>query len=319
MLTPIIISLITIIVFLLAAGYHFARLVIYPKVIPVEETFRQEVENGRLVEMEYLSWPREEVRIRSPFGYDLYSVYHPLEGAQRTIVLTHGISWSLYGMVIYAGLFRRRGFNVLLYDIRHHGRSGGKDTSFGIYEKQDLKAVVDWAFSRLEHGGIVGTAGLSLGAATTLAHAAIDQRIAFAIAGCPFSDLRALLTYRLRQEYHLPPFPLLNVASYFVRHLAGWTFEQASPIQAVSQVETPIFLSHGQNDTYILPQMSIDLYNAKMRGIRALYLAPNAGHAEALWKNPVEYDQKLGAFLQDILPGIMQDRTAPAIQPGRNA
>lgn len=319
MLIPLITSLIIVIMLLLAAGYHFARIVIYPKVFPVEETFRQEVENGRLAEVEYLSWPKEEVRICSPFGYDLHSVYHPLEGAQRTVVLTHGISWSLYGMVIYAGLFRRRGFNVLLYDIRHHGRSGGQDTSFGVYEKQDLKAVVNWAFSRLEPGGIVGTAGLSLGAATTLEHAAIDQRIAFAIAGCPFSDLRALLTYRLRQEYHLPPFPLLNLANHFVHILAGWTFEQASPIRAISQVKTPLFLSHGQNDTYILPQMSIDLYNAKTRGIRALYLAPNAGHAEALWKNPVEYDQKLGAFLQDILPEGIQGKTAPVDQPGRNA
>lgn len=299
---PIIISLFLISLILLAAGYYFARQVIYPNIFPIEETLRQEVDNGRLVEADYLPWPKEEVRIESPFGYDLYAVYHPQEGSQRTVVLTHGITWSMYSMVIYAGLFRKRGFNVLLYDIRHHGRSGGTNTSFGFYEKQDLKAVVDWAFSRLDPGGIVGTAGLSLGAATTLQHAAIDPRIAFAVADCSFSDLRGLLTHRLKEEYHLPPFPLLNLANFFVWQIAGWKFEQASPIHTIAQVETPIFLSHGKNDTYILPQMSIDLYNAKTRGKRALYLAPNAGHAEALWKNQAEYDEKLGEFLQDLMP-----------------
>ncbi len=311
---PLILFIVTFFLFLLAGGYHFARMVIYPQVTPFEETRRREVETGRLIEAEYLPWPKEEVRIRSPFGYDLAAVYHPLPGSQRTIVLTHGITWSLYGMVIYAGLFRKRGFNVLLYDIRHHGRSGGPNTSFGYYEKQDLKTVVDWAFSRLDPGGIIGTAGVSLGAVTTLQHAAIDPRIAFAIADCPYSNLNDLLTYRMRQDYHLPPFPLLNLANFFVRRMAGWTFEEASPIRAISQVETPVFFSHGQNDRYILPQMSIDLYNAKTRGVRMLYLAPNAGHAEALWRNPVEYEQKLEDFL--VVAGIQRE-DSPAAVPER--
>ncbi len=61
-----------------------------------------------------------------------------------------------------------------------------------------------------------------------------------------------------------------------------------------------MFFTHGLNDRYILPQMSVDLYNAKSNGIRKLYLAPNAGHAEALWKNPVEYDEKLEEFLNEV-------------------
>ena len=134
-----------------------------------------------------------------------------------------------------------------------------------------------------------------------------------------YSDLRALLTPRLQEDYRLPPFPLLNLANLFVRLMAGWTFDQTSPIHAVAQVETPLFFSHGQYDRYILPQMSIDLYNAKTRGIRALYLAPNAGHAEALWKNPAAYDQKLEAFLQGILPEVRQEKLLQEHPADRNA
>ena len=284
----------------LLAGYYFSRLVIYPKIFPYEETYRLDIEHGRLVEDLYKPWPKEEVLIDSPFGYQLFAIYHPHPGSQRTVVVSHGITWSLYGSVKYAALFYQRGYNVLLYDLRHHGRSQGPNTSFGFYEKEDLKAVVDYAFRRLGGQGIVGTVGESLGAETTLQHAGIDPRIAFVLADCSYSDLPDLLSFRLRKDYHLPAFPLLNLANFFTWISAGWKFNQASPIHCIPQIMTPIFFVHGQKDTYIPPRMSMEMYEAKKLGHRKIYLAPNAIHAESLITNPVEYDQQLGEFLSEI-------------------
>lgn len=289
-----------IVIVLLAAGYYFARVLIYPKVHPLERTRELSLEWGWLDEKQYFPWPKEEFTIKSPFGYDLAAVYHPVEGSNRTVVISHGITLSRWGSVKYAMLFYKRGFNVLMYDLRHHGLSGGPNTSFGYYEKEDLKKVVDWAFARLGAGGIVGTLGESLGAATTLQHAGIDPRIAFAVADCPYSNLPGLLTHRLRVEYHLPPFPLLNIAEIFTLLMAGWRFKDSSPIKYIPSIKTPIFFIHGQQDAYILPQMSVEMFEAKQQGIRKLFLAPNAGHAEALVKNPVEYDRQIGEFLDEI-------------------
>jgi uncharacterized protein len=285
---------------LLGVGYYFARLVIYPKISPYKETYKLAVEWGWLVEEEYTPWPKEELTIRSPHGYDLFAIYHEVPGARKTVVISHGITFSLYGMVKYAPLFYKRGFNVLLYDLRNHGRSGGKNTTFGKFEKDDLKTVVDWAFERLGPGGVVGTFGESLGAVTTLQHAAIDPRIAFAIADCPFGRLSDLLAYRLKLEYRLPPFPLLNVADLWSGALSGMRFGEIAPLSGISAIETPIFFIHGKEDAYIPPRMTIDLYRAKTKGHRKLYLAPDADHAQCVVKNPVEYDQKLGEFLREI-------------------
>lgn len=297
MLIPVLFILL---VALFAAGYYFARVALYPRVYEVGYTLNHEIEVGHIIEDEYQPWPKKEARIRSPYGYDLFAIYHPCENAQKTVVISHGITWSLYGSVKYAALFRKRGYNVLLYDLRNHGRSGGSNTTFGFYEKYDLKAVVDWAIARLGPDGKVGTLGESLGAGTTLQHAAIDARIAFAIADCSFSDLTELFNYRLKQEYHLPAFPLLNVASLISGFLTGMRFETISPIRAMSKIETPILFIHGKEDRYIRPEMSVALYNAKTHGPRQLYLAPNAGHAQSLSKNRVEYDQQVGEFLQSI-------------------
>jgi hypothetical protein len=45
--------------------------------------------------------------------------------------------------------------------------------------------------------------------------------------------------------------------------------------------------------------MAEKLYEAKINGARQLYLAPQAGHAEAYWKNQVEYTQIVQQFLID--------------------
>jgi hypothetical protein len=297
MLIPVILIFL---IALLGAGYYFARVALFPRVYGVDYVLKQEIESGNIIEEAYKSWPKEEIRIHSPYGYDLYAVYHHCDNAQKTVIISHGITWNRYGSVKYASLFRKHGFNVLLYDLRNHGRSGGSNTTFGFYEKYDLKAVVDWAFAQLGSLGKVGTLGESLGASTTLQHAALDPRIAFAIADCPFSDLVTLFTYRLKEEYHLPSFPLLPTASLISWFLTGMRFEQVSPIREMAKIHAPVMFVHGKEDRYIYPEMSVALYNAKTNGTRKLYLAPNAAHAQSLTKNRVEYEQQVAEFLQSI-------------------
>ncbi|HEY9076389.1 MAG TPA: alpha/beta fold hydrolase [Anaerolineaceae bacterium] len=285
---------------ILAFSYYISRVVIYPRVRSVEETHKMELEGDKMSDAEFDSWEKEEVRIRSPYGYDLYGLYLPIPGSKWTVIIAHGITYSLYGSVKYVNLFRKRGCNVLLYEHRNHGRSGGKNTTFGLYEKYDLKAVVDWALARLGEGGKVGTHGESMGAAITLQHAAIDPRVQFVIADCPYESVAAQVAYRLKAEYHLPYFPLIPLASLFAGIQSGMFFGKVSPLREVARITCPVFFIHGANDDYIPPQHSIRMHNAKKQGISRLWLAPNARHAESQPANRLEYDQKVGDFLKEV-------------------
>lgn len=281
-------------------GFYFSQIVLQPKTFPWEKTREMEIEFGHLDMEEFESWEKQEVTIHSPNGYDLFGYFFPMPGSKKTLIISHGITYTLFGSIKYMPMFRDQGFNILIYDLRNHGRSEKKNTTYGYYEKFDLRACVDWVKNHVGTDSIVGTMGESLGAAITLQHAAIDHRIAFAIADCPFADLDTLLAYRLKEEYHLPPFPLLPLSNWFVKIRSGVDVKNVSPIESIKGIETPLMFAHGQEDRYIPPEHSVNMANAKIKGEKLLYLAPNARHAEAFWKNQEEYRQQIYAFLKKL-------------------
>ena len=114
------------IAFLLGAGLYLALRLTHPAIHKPAEIFQIEVEAGNLDPAEYEMWPKREVVIQSPGGYPLFGIHFPAEGSHKTVMIVHGFSYGLYGSVKYMPMFRRRNFNILLVDLRHHGRSGGR-------------------------------------------------------------------------------------------------------------------------------------------------------------------------------------------------
>lgn len=284
-------------VLILGVSAFLAEIIIHPKRYSTEQTYSIERDTGKLVEDIFTQLPQEEVWIPSPYGYLLYGLYFPLEGAKKTVVICHGFTYTLFGSVKYMDIFRKRGFNILLYDHRYHGRSGGKNCTFGYYEKNDLKVVVDWVYQHCGDTCEVGIHGESMGAGIALQYAAIDERPRWLIADCGFSDLKKLLRIRLKMDYHLPSFPFLALADWFCRLQTGACMNQISPLATIDQVHIPILFIHGDCDRYIPKEMSMDMY-ARKPGDKAIYIAPEAGHADSYWKNRIAYDKIVGDFIQ---------------------
>lgn len=301
MMLPILLSVIFIILLVYGAVIIVICLVIlYPKVYSVEASRTLEAEKHHVDMSDYDRMVKEEVWINSPHGYPLFGIYLPQAGCSRTVILSHGITNSRYGVVKYIHLFRKRGFNVLLYDLRNHGLSGGRRTTFGYYEKDDLRAWVDWAFERLGPGGLVGVMGESLGAAVTLLAAEEDPRLSFCLADCPYNDFYGLLAYRLQVDApYVPQWLLLKPVTWSIQRMSGMAVKEVSPLQKIARLEMPLFLAHGQADHYIPPAMSQALYEKKKLGICHLYLAAGARHAYSININPAEYDRRVGLFLKE--------------------
>jgi len=290
--------ILVIVLVIFVTAFYFSRVVIYPITREPQYTLSMEIKEGRIIREKFDEYTKEEVYIKSPYGYYLYGLYFPMEGSNKAVIICHGITWSLFGAVKYVDIFLKRGFNVLVYDHRNHGRSGGKFTTYGLREKYDLKACTDWMFQRCGDNLIVGTMGESMGAATVLQNAAIDDRISFCISDSAYSDLRKLFKHILKMNFHLPIFPLFYVTSFITGIWTGMFFRTVSPIKDIEKINIPVFFIHGNEDRLIPKEMSIEMYNAK-KGLKKLYIAPGAGHIDSYCRNMEEYDRLVGEFLTE--------------------
>jgi len=243
---------------------------------------------------------KEVIRIPSSMGYYLYAQWMPEEGADKTIILVHGITSTLYGAMKYYKLYKDMGFNVFVYDHRNHGKSGGTATTLGYHEKVDLETCVQWVKDQVGQDSLVGTHGESMGAATVIQHAATYESVDFVVADCPFADLSRELTDVSKRDHKIPIWMTLPAASLISKVTGNGWYRETSPIRVIGDIDIPLMIIHGDSDTYITPDHAQDLYEAKVHGVRRLYYAKGADHAMSIIKDRENYCAEVKDFLIDI-------------------
>jgi fermentation-respiration switch protein FrsA (DUF1100 family) len=92
----------------------------------------------------------------------------------------------------------------------------------------------------------------------------------------------------------------LQLADFMTAMLSGMSFDAVSPVRDIGEINLPVMLIHGENDRYVPAQMSKDIFEVKKKGIRSIYLAQNAGHADSFTINREEYTQQVRSFLGKI-------------------
>lgn len=291
---PVLVIVIT----LLGAGYYFSRKLIYPVNLTYESALQTAIEDGVLAEDEWEVMPKEPVSIQSPYGYNLNGYYLPNNSAAQTVIIAHGVTYNLLHEIKYAKVYLKLGFNVLIYDQRNHGGSGGENTTFGYYEVDDLRAVIDWVQENKPETKRIGVHGESMGAAIVLLTAEKDERIAFVVADCGFANLVDQVSDRAKADYHLPYFPIVPLIFIWARWLTGMDVHTIVPEIAISRISVPFLIIHGENDSYVYPSHASRLAMAAPEYLRTLWMAPDAGHAESVLKNPQAYRLELAKFLQ---------------------
>ena len=139
--------------------------------------------------------PYEDVSFNAPDGVTLKGWWVPAPEARGTVVLVHGLNRSRIEMVKKVPFLHKQGWNALLFDLRHHGESGGNASSFGFFEKQDVHAAT--AFARTRAQGPVVLWGVSLGGASATLAAAEDPGVAALVCDSSYRSLRDTVSHHL--------------------------------------------------------------------------------------------------------------------------
>ncbi|MCQ6273798.1 alpha/beta hydrolase [Bacillus sp. V3B] len=287
--------------FLSSFGLYFTNRIMYIKKKDDQSILTREKEAGHFNPNDFDHLTKREITIPSPFGYELKMILVEPHQADHYIIISHGVTENKINSVKYMNLFLERGFNAIIYDHRRHGESGGKTTSYGYYEKFDLKAVVNWLKAEKGPDLLLGIHGESMGAATMLLYAGmVEDGADFYISDSPFSDFKEQLTYLLQTNMKLSPRPLLPVADLFLRMREKYSLRDISPISVIQQIKKPILFIHSKKDIYILPSMTEALYKRK-RGPKKLFLAENGAHAQSLNENKESYEAAVDEFLWEFV------------------
>ncbi|MGJ7911988.1 alpha/beta hydrolase [Neobacillus sp. LXY-1] len=287
--------------FWLALALYFTNRIMYMKKKDEDFILQREQEAGRYNPEEFSALPQRDVEISSPFGYKIKALLVEPHQTNRYMIISHGVTETKINSVKYMNLFLERGFNALIYDHRRHGESGGQTTSFGHYEKFDLKTIVDWLKKEKGSDLLLGIHGESMGAATMLLYAGLlEDGADFYIADCPFSDFKQQLAYLIKKDFKLHPGLLLPIGDAILRLRDKYSIRNVSPISVIENIKHPVLFIHSRKDDFILPTMTHELFEQK-RGPKMLYIAENGRHAQSFNENRADYERIVDEFLQTYI------------------
>ncbi|MBN1554741.1 MAG: alpha/beta fold hydrolase [Phycisphaerae bacterium] len=106
-----------------------------------------------------------------------------------TMIVLHGLGESKANYFTVGENLAKKGYDVVLIDLRMHGRSTGKYITCGAKEKQDVKTIVD---ALAKEGKITPeplyVCGVSFGGATGIQYAAIEPKVRGVLAVAAWKD-----------------------------------------------------------------------------------------------------------------------------------
>jgi pimeloyl-ACP methyl ester carboxylesterase len=195
-----------------------------------------------------------------------------------TVVLVHGFTSTKANILRYGeGLHQH--FNLIAFDMRNRGRSTGTQTTAGVLEQKDLRAIIDWV-EREKHPVHLGVLGNSLGAATAAAEARDDHRVEALALDSMHTRLRYQIEARLQHAGH-PAYPGTWAIFLGIRIRTGIDAGSIDAQDEIPQLtRLPVLLTHGTADTEDLPARSQSFYqDALAAGVKIeLHWCDGAGH-----------------------------------------
>ncbi|WP_436517470.1 alpha/beta hydrolase [Ekhidna sp. To15] len=175
-------------------------------------------------------------------------------------IFAHGWARSWQNMLKYYPIVEECGCDVIMYDHRAHGDSGGKFPTGGIKESEDLISVTEWAAQNKQfEWNQIAWVGSSWGAGAALMAGADDRNPAFIFADSPYQDWHTAIFERAIEDYGSWINGIAPAVMYWVNIRADIDYAQASPIKATKDISEPVFLIHSKADPQTNSQQSVNI------------------------------------------------------------
>lgn len=269
-----------------------------------EQYGKHTVRMGELMEL-MRGIPYERVEITARDGTRLVGRYiHVKDGAPLQIQC-HGYRGG--PVRDFCGgnkMAREMGHNTLVIEQRAHGDSGGRTITFGIRERYDCLAWIDYALARFGADTQILLVGVSMGAATVLMAAGLPlpPQVRGVIADAPYSSPYAIIR-RVCGEMGFPPVPAMPIVCLGARLFGGFGVRADSAAEAVRRAQVPMLIIHGEDDRFVPCDMSREIAVSAAQAGRdvTLFTVKDAGHGISFIEDPEGYRQTVARFVERCL------------------
>ena len=147
--------------------------------------------------------------------------------------------------------------------------------------------------------------GISMGGATVLMTAGLElpAQVKALVSDCGFTSPKYVFTHVLHTMYHLPAFPMIQIASLVNQKRAGYGLDDCNAAREVGKAKIPVLLIHGDADTFVPCSMCEEIYENCVSDKRKL-IVKGAAHAESYYKDMQAYENALTELIERCVTDV---------------
>lgn len=247
--------------------------------------------------------PHEDVWITSHDGLKLHGTYFKGDEGSKAVICFHG--YTSRGLSDYSSLssyYLKRGFRMLLIDARAHGESEGTYIGFGTMDRIDGQRWIEWMIEKTGQEAQILLHGNSMGGSTVcmMSGLKLPTQVKGIVSDCAFTSAKDVFTHVLHSMYHLPAFPMIQIADRLNRRNAGYGLDECNAAREVRKAEVPFLFIHGEKDVFVPCRMCGEIYENCASRKRKL-IVKDAGHGESYYKDMAAYEGALDSFIGGIM------------------
>lgn len=249
----------------------------------------------------------EKIRVESSFDGHIipgdYIYAQNVEGKDHdTVILVHGLGGNRYSNYPLAEYFLEKGYNVLTYDQRSSGENTAKYTTFGYWEKYDVRDMTDYVVKNAPEKkiGLWGTSfgGASIGLAMTGGE--LDGKVDFAVLDCPVSSMEDMIAAQMKDmEIGIPVEYMAACGNIVNRQKLGFSYEDADVPAAIKDTKVPVLVINSEADTLTPYYMGKNIYEAMGQKTKQIWSVNDSDHADVWLDYNKEYREHLDAFIAE--------------------
>ena len=188
--------------------------------------------------------------------------------------------------------FSQAGYNVLVPDLRAHGKSSGEKIGMGWLGKEDLKAWIQEIIKQDPQAEIILFGG-SMGAATVMMASGdeLPEQVKVLVADCGYSSVYGEFSEMLSSALHLPAAPILFFANFFCKQRLGFSLKEASSVNQLKNNRLPILFIHGTKDKFV-PYHAMEENLQATQGVKDSLLVEGAPHLSSwIYEEEIYFDK----------------------------